>query len=144
MPPPPLPPALSEFLSAPNPSVIATLRPDGGPHSAATWYLWEDGRVLVNMDEGRKRLEHLRRDAQVSLTVLGADSWYRHVTLLGRVAVLEPDTDRSSVPPLHGSAVFRARSRTGERLDRGRVVARLERRPAVDRLVRGAAIGVTR
>jgi PPOX class probable F420-dependent enzyme len=85
MPSPPLPTALSEFLSAPNPAVIATVRPDGSPHTAATWYLWEDGRVLVNMDEGRKRLEYLRRDPQVSLTVLGADAWYRHVTLLGRV-----------------------------------------------------------
>ena len=27
-------------------------------------------RVLVNMDQGRKRLDHLRRDARVSITVL--------------------------------------------------------------------------
>jgi hypothetical protein len=60
MPKPPLPAELDEFLSAPNPSVIATLQPDGSPHTAATWYLWEGGRVLVNMDEGRKRLDYLR------------------------------------------------------------------------------------
>ena len=36
----------------------------------ATWYLWEDGRVLVNMDHSRARLEHLRHDPRVSLTVL--------------------------------------------------------------------------
>jgi Pyridoxamine 5'-phosphate oxidase len=57
---PPLPAELDEFLRRPNPSVIATLRPDGSPHTAATWYLWEDGRVLVNMDESRKRLACLR------------------------------------------------------------------------------------
>jgi len=39
-----------QFLSQPNPSVIATPQPDGSPHTAATWYLWENGRVLVNMD----------------------------------------------------------------------------------------------
>jgi hypothetical protein len=70
MPAPPLPPELSEFRSRPNPSVIATLRPDGSPHTAATWYLWENGRVLVNMDESRKRLEHLREHPEVSITVL--------------------------------------------------------------------------
>jgi hypothetical protein len=78
MPSPPLPPALSEFLSAPNPSVIATLRPDGSPHRAATWYLCEDGRVLVNMDEGRKPLEHLRLARR------------RVVALVGRRPAVEP------------------------------------------------------
>ncbi len=48
MPKPPLPPDLVAFLAEPNPSVIATLRTDGSPHTAATWYLWVDGRVLVN------------------------------------------------------------------------------------------------
>jgi PPOX class probable F420-dependent enzyme len=100
MPKPPLPEALEKFLKQPNPSVIASLRPDGSPHTAATWYLWEDGRVLVNMDEGRKRLEYLRRDPRVSITVLGKDEWYRHVTLSGRVSLQEDpqleDIDRIS------------------------------------------------
>jgi PPOX class probable F420-dependent enzyme len=83
MPPPPLPAALDEFLKQPNPSVIATLDLDGSPHSTATWYVWDDGRVLVNMDEGRQRLEYIRNDPRVSITVLGQDSWYYHVTLRG-------------------------------------------------------------
>jgi PPOX class probable F420-dependent enzyme len=91
MPKPPLPAELEEFLTQPNPSVISTLRPDGSPHSTATWYLWENGRVLVNMDEGRKRLEYLRRDPRVSITVLGQDDWYHHVTLRGRVVELDED-----------------------------------------------------
>ena len=100
MPEPPLPPELDEFLSQPNPSVIGTLRPDGSPHTAATWYLWENGRVLVNMDEGRKRLEYLRRDPRVSITVLGAEDWYHHVTLVGRAAVIEDDPDLEAIDRL--------------------------------------------
>jgi len=122
MPSPPLPPALSEFLSAPNPSVIATLQPDGTPHTAATWYLWEDGRVLVNMDEGRKRLEHLRQHPQVSLTVVGADSWYRHVTLLGRVVALEPDPELVGIDRLSRHYMGNPYSQR----DRGRVNAWIE------------------
>jgi PPOX class probable F420-dependent enzyme len=91
MPKPPLPGELEEFLAQPNPSVIATLRPDGSIHTAATWYLWENGRVLVNMDEGRKRLAHIREDPRVSITVLGQDDWYHHVTLRGRVVELDED-----------------------------------------------------
>ena len=39
----PVPPEVSEFLARPNPAIVATLRPDGSPHTAATWYDWEDG-----------------------------------------------------------------------------------------------------
>ncbi|MFI6442300.1 PPOX class F420-dependent oxidoreductase [Streptomyces sp. NPDC050759] len=82
---PPLPPAAVELLRRPNPCVMATLRSDGTPVSTPTWYLWEDGRVLINLDEGRVRLKHLRRDPRVTLTVLDGDNWYTHVTLIGRV-----------------------------------------------------------
>ncbi len=62
MPPPPVPPEVDAFLAEPNPAVIATVRPDGSPHSVPTWYDWEHGRALVNMDESRLRLRFLRRD----------------------------------------------------------------------------------
>jgi PPOX class probable F420-dependent enzyme len=100
MPTPPLPPALQKFLEKPNPAVIASLRSDGHPHTAATWYLWRDGRVLVNMDESRKRLDYVRSDPRVSLTVLGVDGWYRHVTLSGRVSSIEPDPDLEGIDSL--------------------------------------------
>ncbi|BDM69051.1 PPOX class F420-dependent enzyme [Streptomyces nigrescens] len=88
---PPLPESATAMLAKPNPSVITTLRSDGQPVSTATWYLWDDGRVLVNMDEGRKRLQHLRHDPRVTLTVLDEGNWYTHLTLIGRVAELRDD-----------------------------------------------------
>ena len=88
MPKPPLPPELDQFLAQPNPAVIATLRPDGSPHTAATWYLWEGGRMLVNMDESRKRLDYLRSDPRASITVMGQENWYYHVSLSGRAISL--------------------------------------------------------
>jgi PPOX class probable F420-dependent enzyme len=100
MPKPPLPPALDEFLKNPNPSVIGSVQPDGSPHTAATWYLWEDGRALVNMDATRKRLENMRADPRVSLTVLGAENWYQQVTLVGRIAEFADDTDLQGIDRL--------------------------------------------
>jgi PPOX class probable F420-dependent enzyme len=87
---PPLPDELQELLSEPHPAVIATIKPDGSPLTVATWYLFEDGRILVSMDDTRKRLDHLRADPRVSLTVLDQD-WYRHISLQGRVVELTPD-----------------------------------------------------
>jgi PPOX class probable F420-dependent enzyme len=91
MPKPPLPDELQALLREPNPAVMASLKPGGGPLSVATWYLWDDGRVLVNLDHSRARLEHLRADGRVSLTVLDTDDWYRHVSLRGRVAEIVED-----------------------------------------------------
>lgn len=88
----PLPEDALAMLAKPNPCVIATVRPDGQPVSVATWYLWEDdGRILVNMDASRKRLDHIRADPHVSLTVLDADNWYTHLSVQGRVVELRPD-----------------------------------------------------
>ena len=93
MPKPPLPPRLDAFLAKPNASVIATVRPDGSPVTVATWYVWEDGRVLVNMDECRRRLEHVRADPRVSLTVMDVANWGSHVSLQGSVVSIEEDRD---------------------------------------------------
>ena len=100
MPKPPLPDELQALLREPNPAVRASLKPDGSPLSVATWYLWEDdGRVLINLDHSRARLEHLRHDPRVSLTVLD-NNWYRHVSLQGRVAEIAPDADLKDIDRL--------------------------------------------
>ena len=96
---PPIPEHIAKVLERPNPAVMATVRPDGAPVSVATWYLYEDGRVLLNLDGTRKRLEHLRADPRVSLTVLDGDSWYRHISLQGRVTIT-PDEGLAGIDRL--------------------------------------------
>jgi len=94
---PPLPDAVIAMLRKPNPAVITTLRRNGQPVSAATWYLWDDGRVLVNMDESRKRLEHMRGDPRIALDVLDESDWYTHVSITGHVEELRADTDLADI-----------------------------------------------
>jgi PPOX class probable F420-dependent enzyme len=88
----PFPDDVRALLREPNPAVVATLRADGAPVTVATWYLLEDDdRVLVNMDDTRVRLRHLRHDPRVSLTVTKADDWYTHVSMVGRIDGLSAD-----------------------------------------------------
>ena len=114
MPKPPVPPEVEAFLARPNPAVVATVRPDGSPHTAATWYDWEDGRILLNMDESRLRLRFLRADPRVSVTVLDEANWYKQVTLMGHVALLEDDPDLADIDRLarrYTSKDYRVRNR---------------------------------
>lgn len=97
MPTPPLPDDVRALLAKPNPAVIATVREDGQPVTVPTWYLLDGDRILVNMDASRKRLEHLRRDPRVSLSVLDEAGWYTHVSILGRVSEMSDDPDLSGI-----------------------------------------------
>ncbi|WP_328535296.1 PPOX class F420-dependent oxidoreductase [Streptomyces sp. NBC_00344] len=97
---PPLPETAVVMLEKPNSAVIATLRSDGQPVSTATWYLWDEGRILVNMDEGRKRLDHIRNDPRVTLTVLDQGNWYTHISIIGHVAELREDKDLADIDRL--------------------------------------------
>lgn len=97
---PPLPEAVVTMLRKPNPAVITTLRSDGQPVSAATWYLWDDGRILVNMDEGRKRLEHMRNDPRIALNVLDEAGWYTHVSIIGHLDEMKDDPGLTGIDRL--------------------------------------------
>lgn len=106
-----LPPHVDEFLKQPNAAVIASIRPDGFPMTVATWYDWDDGRILVNMDAKRRRLDWMRRNSKVAMTMFDRD-WYRHVSLYGEVVTLEDDSDLSDIDRLarrYTGRPFRAR-----------------------------------
>jgi PPOX class probable F420-dependent enzyme len=122
VPKPPVPDEISKLLAKPNQSVIATVRPDGQPVSVATWYLWDNGRILVNMDEGRRRLEYLRHEPRVSLTVLDPDDWYTHVSLQGRVVEFRDDPDLVDIDRLANHYL----GRPYPNRERGRVSAWIE------------------
>ena len=115
----PVPPDVDAFLARPIPAVVATVSRGGEPHTAATWYDWEAGRVLLNMDESRLRLRNMRANPAVALTVLGEDDWYAQVTLLGRVVSLQDDRDLSGIDRLS----LRYLGRPFQRRDARRVTA---------------------
>jgi PPOX class probable F420-dependent enzyme len=114
MPQPPVPADVDEFLRRPNAAVIASLRSDGAPHTVATWYDWDDDRVLLNMDESRLRLRFMRRDPRVALTVFDGEDWGSHVSVLGRVVSIEEDVGLRDIDRLavrYTGEAFRTRDR---------------------------------
>jgi PPOX class probable F420-dependent enzyme len=88
----PLPDQALELLAQPNPAVMASIAADGRPVTVATWYLLEpDGSILLGLDAGRARLNHLRRDPRVSLTALAQNDWYTHISVYGHVVSIVDD-----------------------------------------------------
>jgi PPOX class probable F420-dependent enzyme len=118
----PFPPEVDEMLRRANPAVIATIRADGAPHTAATWYDWDGERVLVNMDSTRLRLKHMRRDPRVALTVMNGSDWYRQLTIFGRVDEIRDDPEFKDIDRL---SLRYTRRQFGNRL-RTRISALIE------------------
>jgi SAM-dependent methyltransferase len=59
--------------------------------------LRQNGRVPVNMDQGRKRQEHLRGDPRVALDVLDDSGRHTHVSITGHVEEMRADTDLADI-----------------------------------------------
>jgi PPOX class probable F420-dependent enzyme len=89
----PLPSELVGFLRKPRQAVVGTVRSDGAPVTTACWYgLQDDGRILLTMDRDSYRLQHLREEPRLALTVLG-DDWYNQLSILGRAVEVRGDAD---------------------------------------------------
>jgi PPOX class probable F420-dependent enzyme len=96
----PIPKDIEAFMADPNPAVVATVRSDGSPHSVATWYEWDGGVLLLNMDRSRKRLRHLSPGSPVALCVMARSDWYSHVSFIGEVVALRDDPDLADIDRL--------------------------------------------
>jgi PPOX class probable F420-dependent enzyme len=93
MPNAPVSPEVDAFLKEARPAVMATVGPTGKPLTVPCWYDWQDGRLLLNMHKAAKRLEHLRANPNVAITMLG-DPWYTQVSVVGHVSEIREDPDQ--------------------------------------------------
>ena len=94
-------PQALDFLRAHHRAVLATTRRDGSPQlSPVAVGVDADGLIVISSRETAVKIRNLRRDPRVSLTVLDEESWYTHVSVLGRVVDLADDTDLSGIDSL--------------------------------------------
>jgi len=66
---------------------LATLLPDGSPHSVPVWILVEADRVAFFTQTGSRKARNLTRDARVALSAVDENNPYRSAWVRGRVAV---------------------------------------------------------
>jgi PPOX class probable F420-dependent enzyme len=87
----PLSPDIRALLEEPNFGHLATLMPDGSPHSAPVWVDVEGDRIVIATGEGSLKGRNTKRDPRVSLSVVAMDNPYREAQLRGRVVERRPD-----------------------------------------------------
>ena len=72
---------------------MATVGPDGHPHSSPVWFDWDGTHLLVSLTKTRQKYLNLQRDKRVSLSILDVDSPYRYIEIRGELDEIEPDPD---------------------------------------------------
>jgi len=70
---------------------LGTLGPEGEPYGSVVWVDVDDGHILINTAEGRAKLDHVRRDPRVSVSVADPDMPYDSVDVSGTVVEVTAD-----------------------------------------------------
>jgi len=69
---------------------IATVGPEGWPHSSPVWVDNEDGEaVLVNTLRGRRKERNLRENSRAVISIVDPEDPYRYLTVRGRATLTE-------------------------------------------------------
>ena len=83
----PLSDAALALLDARNYAVLATINPDGSPHTSVMWVGRDGNDLLFSTVEGRVKHRNMRRDPRVSVTVIDSADPENYVELRGRVSI---------------------------------------------------------
>ncbi|MCF2527105.1 PPOX class F420-dependent oxidoreductase [Yinghuangia soli] len=80
--------AARALFAGPNYAHLATLLPDGSPHSVPLWVDLEGDRIVFLTGPGSRKARNIAKDARVSLSVLDAQDPTRMAHVRGRVTAL--------------------------------------------------------
>jgi PPOX class probable F420-dependent enzyme len=73
------------LLEARNIVHLATVLPDGAPHSVPVWGGLEDGRIAFFTQPTSRKARNVAREPRVSLSIVDHDNPYRMAHIRGRV-----------------------------------------------------------
>lgn len=86
--------AARELLDGKNFATVATIEPDGSPHTSVVWIARDGEAVLFSSTAGRRKVRNLARDARIGITVFDSANPYRSIDIQGTAELLD-DPDKS-------------------------------------------------
>ncbi len=85
---------LVRFLDESHVAHLVTLRPNGKPHVAPVWYVWDADRAVVMAGQDAIKVKNIRRNPAVSLSIDAAQRPYHYVIIEGLATVTRDDLER--------------------------------------------------
>jgi PPOX class probable F420-dependent enzyme len=81
-----LPDALRALLDGPNIAHVATVLPDGTPHSVPVWIGMEGDRIAFLSSPGSRKARNLAREPRLAISITDREQPYAMAELRGRVS----------------------------------------------------------
>src|SRR5262249_53729680 len=91
---------IRQLLDRPNFAHLATLMPDGSPHSVPVWVGREADRIVICTGESSLKAKNTRRDARVAISIVDFDDPYSEGMLRGRIVERRADPDLKILDPI--------------------------------------------
>jgi PPOX class probable F420-dependent enzyme len=82
-----------QLIDRPNFAHLATLMPDGSPHSTPIWVGREGDRLVICTSEASLKARNTKRDPRVALSIVDFGNPYEEVQIRGRVTERRPDPE---------------------------------------------------
>jgi PPOX class probable F420-dependent enzyme len=89
-----MPPEVRRLLDRPNYAHVATLLPDGAPHSVPVWIAIEGDNLAILTGPGSRKARNIERDPRVAISLIDVDQPFLSVLIRGQVVQLV-DGDRA-------------------------------------------------
>jgi PPOX class probable F420-dependent enzyme len=82
----PLPEGVRSLLEGTNIAHVATVMPDGSPHSVPVWVHLVGDAIMILTGPGSRKARNLDRDGRVALSIVDRDQPFTMAMLRGRVS----------------------------------------------------------
>ena len=89
-----------QLIDRPNFAHLATLMPDGSPHSTPIWVGREDDQIVICTSEGSLKARNTKRDPRVALSIVDLGNPYEEAQIRGRVIERRPDPELKTIDPI--------------------------------------------
>lgn len=72
---------------------LATVGPDGRPHTSPVWFDWDGTHIKVSLTTTRQKYRNMQQEKRVSLSILDPEDPYRYIEIRGDLEGIDPDPD---------------------------------------------------
>jgi PPOX class probable F420-dependent enzyme len=79
---------------------LATLMPDGSPQVTPVWFLYQNGKFIVNTARGRIKDRNMSLNARVALSIVDPDNPYAHLAVRGKIVRTTEEGASASIDTL--------------------------------------------
>jgi PPOX class probable F420-dependent enzyme len=70
---------------------VATIGPDGEPHSSPVWFEWDGEHIRFSLTMTRQKHRNLQRDKRIAMSISDPEDPYRYIEIRGELVEIEPD-----------------------------------------------------